>query len=77
MLLDMGLQAAANSGACVTPGLVLAFDSAPLTSFDIACYILFWFALVFESRIYCELRYKCHFLVFLQLFWAHNTEGGV
>ena len=49
MLLDVALQAAANSGACIVPGLVLAFDPAPLALLDVACYALFWFALVFES----------------------------
>ena len=49
MLLDIGLQAAANSGACLMPGLILAFDRAPLAGIDISCYLLFWFALAFES----------------------------
>lgn len=49
MLFDVALQAAANSGACLTPGLVLAFDRSPLTSLDIGCYIMFWCALAFES----------------------------
>jgi len=49
MLFDVALQAAANSGACITPGIVLAFDQAPLAVFDIGCYALFWFALLFES----------------------------
>lgn len=49
MLLDVALQAAANSGACITPGLVLAFDDAPIATVDVLAYLLFWFALVFES----------------------------
>ena len=49
MMLDVGMQAAANSGACLVPGLVLAFDSTPLAPLDTACYLLFWFALAFET----------------------------